>query len=126
MTVGLAHEYSLAIRTGEPPLTEKLQRQGYASADYDILDSYRLETRDKPAVYHKMLRELPAGLTEWAVHPAFLTAELKAMSPSWDVRAADYEFLMSPETRQIIEEEGIILLDFRPLQAAWQAKATIL
>jgi predicted glycoside hydrolase/deacetylase ChbG (UPF0249 family) len=124
LTVGLAREYGLAIRTGEPPLIEKLQRQGYASGDYNATDSYRLETRDKPAVYHKMLRELPAGLSEWAVHPALLTAELKAMSPSWDVRVADYEFLMSPETRQIIKEEGIILLDFRPLQAAWQAKGT--
>ena len=121
MTVGLAHEYGLSTRVTNRPFTEKLQQQGYTANDHDLLDSYALETRDKPDIYFKMLRELPAGLTEWAVHPSLTTAELKAMGPSWHVRQADYEFLMSSEAKRIIEEEGIILLDYRPLQEQWQA-----
>ncbi len=120
MTVGLAHEYGLSTRVTNRAFTEKLQQQGYAANEHDLLDSYSLETRDKPDIYFKMLRELPAGLTEWALHPSFTTAELKAMGPSWHVRQADYEFLMSSEARRIIEAEGIILLDYRPLQEQWQ------
>ncbi len=110
MTVGLAKEYGLAMRVTNRPLIEKLQRQGYPTNDYDLLDSYRVETGDKPVYYFKGLRELPAGLTEWAIHPSLVTDELKTISDSWPVRQADFEFLMSPETREIIRQEGIIIL----------------
>jgi hypothetical protein len=119
MTLGLAREYGLAMRVNQP-FIRKIQQQGYACNDYDLLDSYRLETRDKPEVYYQLMRELPAGLTEWAMHPAIPTAELKAMGDSWSVRQADYEFLMSPQTRAILEQEGIILLSYQPLQALWR------
>jgi predicted glycoside hydrolase/deacetylase ChbG (UPF0249 family) len=122
MTVGLAQEYGLAMRVTNRPLIEKLQRQGYPTNDYDILDSYRVETADKPAYYFKGLRELPAGLTEWAIHPSLVTDELKAISDSWPVRQADFEFLMSPEALKIIRQEGILLLSYQPLQALWQTK----
>lgn len=121
MTVGLAGEYGLAIRVSEPPLIEKIKRQGLPSPDYDILDSYRVETQAKPAYYFEGLRSLPAGLTEWAVHPSLATGELKAIGNSWPVRQADFEFLMSPETKAIIEQEGIIVLNYKPLQELWQA-----
>jgi hypothetical protein len=120
MTVRLAREYGLALRVSERPLIEKLQRQGYAINDYDLLDSYRLETEAKPVLYPKLLRELPAGLSEWAIHPGIGNAELQAMSPSWPVRQADYDFFTSPEAQAIVEQEGIILLNYKPLQELWQ------
>jgi hypothetical protein len=103
-------------------LIEKLQRQGYAANDYDILDSYHLDTAAKPTLYPKLLRKLPAGLSEWAIHPGIGNAELQAMSPSWPVRQADYDFFTSPEARAIVEQEGIILLNYKPLQQLWQSK----
>lgn len=123
MTVGLAHEYGLAMRVTNRPLIDKIQQQSYACNDYDLLDSYRVETADKPAYYFQALRELPPGLTEWAVHPSLETAELKAISDSWPVRWADYQFLMSPETGRIIQQEGIIVLSYKSLQELWQAEA---
>ena len=122
MTAGLAQEYGLAMRVTNRPLIDKLQRQGYPTNDDDLLDSYRVETRDKPDYYFRALRELPPGLTEWAIHPSLVTGELKAISDSWPVRQADFEFLMSPETREIIRQEGIIILSYQPLQALWQTK----
>lgn len=122
MTTGLAREYGLAMRVSEPPLIEKIKRLGLPGCDYNILDSYRVDTRDKPAYYFRGLRELPPGLTEWAVHPSLVTEELKALGDSWPVRQADFGFLMSPETREIIRQEGIIVLNYKLLQALWQAK----
>jgi hypothetical protein len=119
MTVGLASKYSLALRVSTPGFIKKLQDQGYPTPHTDVLDSYRVATDDKPAYYFEALRRLPPGLTEWAVHPAMDTAELRAISDSWHVRRADFEFLTSPQTRQILEQEGIILLSYQPLQAVW-------
>ncbi|MGL4609466.1 MAG: hypothetical protein ACRCYY_07240 [Trueperaceae bacterium] len=68
-----------------------------------------------------MLRTLPIGLSEWAVHPGLANDELKALMPSWEVRQSDFDFLTSSEARNIIQEEGIILLDCRTLQNVWQS-----
>lgn len=123
MVVDLAREYGLAVRANTRPLIEKLQEQGYPANGHDVLDSYRLETKDKPSVYHKLLRALPAGLTEWAVHPGIKSAELQAMEPTWEVRQADFNFLVSQEAREIIEQEEIVVLNYEPLQKAWQEQS---
>jgi hypothetical protein len=69
-----------------------------------------------------LLRDLPVGLTEWAVHPGLTTTELRTIQPEGvRVRQTDFDFLMSLEAKQIVEEEGIVLLDYRPLQAIWRA-----
>ena len=121
MVVELAREYGLAVRAHERPMIEKLQKQGYPANGHDVVDSYRLENSDKPSVYHQLLRDLPAGLTELAIHPAITTEELQAMEPNtWEVRQADFNFLMSEEAEQITEEEGIVVLSYEPLQKAWQ------
>jgi hypothetical protein len=60
-------------------------------------------------------------LSEWAVHPGLNNAELLAIEgDSQHVRQADFDFLMSDEAQAIVAEEGIVLLDYRPLQVAWQ------
>ena len=85
------------------------------------MDSYQVPTKNKLNIYIKMLQELPPGLSEWAIHPGIANAELKALGPSWEVRQADLEFLLSPKAREIVEAEGIITIDYRPLQMLWQA-----
>lgn len=119
----LAREYGLALRVAGRPSIERVQSQGLPASDYDFLDSYLLDPVDKPARYMQMLRELPAGLSEWAVHPAVDTPELLAIEPDGKgVRQADFDFLMSQEAKEIVKEEGIILLDYQVLQAIWREK----
>jgi len=120
---GLAKEYGLALRVRKRPLIDNVQRQGLATNDYDFLDSYRLDTTTKPAQFAQLLRDLPAGLSEWALHPGLGTPELQTIEPEgWSVRQADFDFAISTEARAIIEQEGIILLSYQPLQAVWQRK----
>lgn len=120
MTVNLACEYGLALRVSGRPCIEKLQRQGYLTNDHNLLDSYDLDTRDKPVHYHKLLRELPTGLSEWAMHPGIGSAELQAITPSWPARQADFDFLMSQEARDLVEE-GIIVFSYESLQELWKS-----
>lgn len=123
MTVGLAKEYGLALRVAERPVIEALQRQGFPTNDYNMLDSYKLDIIEKSAHYARLLREIPVGLSEWAVHPGLGTPELQAIEPgSWQVRQTDFDFLMSREARDIIQQERIVLLDYKPLQKVWQER----
>jgi hypothetical protein len=120
MTLGLAREHGLALRVHDRSRAQACRRLGLPANDHGVLDSYRLDTADKPARYARLLRDLPAGLSEWAVHPGLGDAESRALEPTtWRVRRTDLDFLVSREARDILDEEGIILLDFRALQKVW-------
>jgi chitin disaccharide deacetylase len=126
MTLSLAQEYHLALRVYDHPFIEQLQHQGYPTNDHPVMDSYDLATVGKFAQYAAMLRALPVGLSEWAVHPGLASAELEAVEPqSWQVRQTDYEFVMSPEAQAIVQEEGIILVDYTAVQALWNTKSRV-
>lgn len=123
LMLGLAKEYGLALRVRGRPWMEKVQSQGLPTNDYDFLDSYMMGTVDKAARYAQLLRELPAGLSEWAVHPGLDSSELLAIEPEGNhSRQLDFDFLISAEARDIIREEGITLLSYKPLQAAWRGR----
>jgi predicted glycoside hydrolase/deacetylase ChbG (UPF0249 family) len=117
----LVREYGLALRVRGRPFIEKLQNQGFPTSDYDFLDSYGLDPSAKPALYAQLLRELPAGLSEWAVHPGLDNGELLALEPADNhERQTDFEFWTSRLAKDIIKAEGIILLNYRVLQAVWR------
>jgi predicted glycoside hydrolase/deacetylase ChbG (UPF0249 family) len=116
----LAKEYGLALRVMGRSSIEKVQGQNLPCNDYDFLDSYHLDPLTKSAQYAQLLRDLPAGLSEWAVHPALESAELLAIERADNhIRQTDFDFLISPEAKEIIREEGIILLNYRALQEVW-------
>jgi predicted glycoside hydrolase/deacetylase ChbG (UPF0249 family) len=119
----LAREYGLAVRVAGRSWIEKLQSLGFPTNDYDFLDSYSLDPVNKAALYAKLLHELPVGLSEWAVHPGLDNSELLAIEPGGNhIRQTDFDFLMSQQARDVVREEGIILLDYRALQAVWKEK----
>lgn len=120
----LALEYGLALRVMGADQIAKVQSRGLPTNDYDFLDSYLLDTTDKTARYIELLRGLPAGLSEWAIHPGISDPELMTIDPTGHhIRQADFDFLISQEAKETIEEEGIILLDYQALQTVWQEKS---
>ena len=120
LLIRLAKDYGLALRVMGRLVIDKLQSQGLPTIDDDFLDSYLLDPRDKPAAYARLLHELPAGLSEWAVHPGLDTPELRAIDPEGaSYRQADVDFWTSPRAQEIVDEEGIIFLDYRALQKMW-------
>lgn len=121
MTMELAREYGLALRVASQPFIAQVQELGLPTVDHDLLDSFRIPTAAKPARYAALLRALPAGLSEWAVHPSLDDAVARTVDPEgWQVRQADFRFLVSPQARTIVQEEGIILIGYEPLQAVWR------
>lgn len=119
----LARAYGLALRVRGRAWIETVQGRGFPANDYDFLDSYLLDPATKSARFTDLLRTLPPGLSEWAVHPGFDNAELRAIDPGGSqVRQSDYDFLISPAAQATIAQEGIILLDYRALQAVWRSR----
>jgi predicted glycoside hydrolase/deacetylase ChbG (UPF0249 family) len=117
----LAREYRLALRVAGRWWIEKLQGQGLPTNDHDFMDSYLLDPVDKLGQYLQMLRQLPVGLSEWAMHPGLSNPELLALEPDGkQIRQKDYDFLMSQEAGDVLAEEGIILMDYRALQKVWK------
>jgi hypothetical protein len=53
------------------------------------------------------------------VHPGLGDAESQVIDSGWRVRQTDLEFLMSPEAREILRRERIVVIDDRRLQQAW-------
>ncbi len=121
LTFELAREYGFAVRAYGAPASGKLHRMGLPANDHDVLDSYNVDIANKSARYAEMLRQLPVGLSEWAVHPGIGNDELQTIEPvGWQVRQTDLEFMMSENAREIITQEGITLLNYKPIQAVWQ------
>jgi predicted glycoside hydrolase/deacetylase ChbG (UPF0249 family) len=123
LTLVLALEYGLALRVFDPKLCERLRRRGLAATDQGVMDSTRLPTAGKMSRFVRLLRELPAGLSEWAVHPGLGTSEARAIDGWWPKRAADLRFLVSREARETVAAESIVLLDYRVLQTIWSCKS---
>ena len=119
LTVALASEYGLAVRVWLDPGRQRLRQRGLPVIDQPFLDSFSLGIDGKSAQYAQLLRDLPVGLNEWAVHPGLGNQESQAIDGGWRVRRTDYEFLISPQARALLQREGIIVIDYRPLQQVW-------
>ncbi|MEU5639874.1 polysaccharide deacetylase family protein [Streptomyces milbemycinicus] len=121
LTMALAAEYGLAVRVWLDPGRRKARQRGLPVTDNDFLDSFSLPLDGKPARYAQLLRDLPTGLSEWAVHPGLGTEESQAIEPDgWRVRRTDHDFLTSPEARQLLDDEGVVVIDYRTLQRMWR------
>ena len=122
LLLGLAREYGLALRVTGDAMRQQVQRLGLALQLTTTCWTASAWIRSpKPDAYAQLLHALPPGLSEWAVHPGLDTPELLALEPDGNhIRQTDYDFWTSPQAAALIEQEGILLIDYRALQAAWQ------
>ncbi|MEU4740749.1 ChbG/HpnK family deacetylase [Actinosynnema sp. NPDC023658] len=119
LTTALAAEYGLAVRVWLDEGRRRARRRGLPVVDHPFLDSFSVDVDTKPDRYARLLRDLPAGLSEWAVHPSLAGARSREVDGGWRVRRSDYEFLVSPRARELVDREGITVIDYRALQEAW-------
>lgn len=119
--LALAAEYGIAARVWLDDGRQKARAQGKPVVDHPFLDSFAVDVEGKAETYERLLRELPAGLTEWAVHPALGTQAWQAIEPDgWRVRQSDHAFLTSERASEILAETDIRVIDYTPLQDRWR------
>ncbi len=124
LMLALAREYALPLRVMGQEMIAKVQSLGLPGNDRDFLDSWMLPPADKAEAFVRMLHDLPAGLSEWAIHPGFDCPELFDIEPTGQgFRQADLDFWASAQAKEVIEQEGIIVLDYAALLPLWEASA---
>jgi predicted glycoside hydrolase/deacetylase ChbG (UPF0249 family) len=120
LTLRLCAEFGLAMRVNGTELRDRLVAAGKPANDSPVVDSYSLPVEGKSEIWAQMMRELPAGLNQWAAHVSTGDAEAQAMEPTtWQVRKSDFEFFISSEARALADAEGVALLDYREIQRLW-------
>ncbi|HEU4722922.1 MAG TPA: polysaccharide deacetylase family protein [Gemmatimonadaceae bacterium] len=73
--------------------------------------------------YLDAIRNLKPGLTEFLLHLGYDDAELRAVTVGWDDygskwRQQDYDVLTSPEFKQALKDNGVVLVTWRDIQKA--------
>ena len=116
LTLALADEYGLAVRAWRDPARRLLRARGLPVVDHDFLDSFSLDLDGKADRFAELLHRLPEGLSEWALHPGLDDGQARSIDPGWPVRRSDYDFLVSPQARQTILQEQIVVTDYRTIQ----------
>jgi predicted glycoside hydrolase/deacetylase ChbG (UPF0249 family) len=121
MLLRLAHEFRLPLRVFGADNIQKVQALGLPCNDYDLLDSYLIEPVGQSSRYLELAHELKPGLNEWAIHPGLANEELLAFEPgSRGIRQRDHDYWTSPEARQTLEAQGVVVIDYGALQPFWQ------
>jgi len=59
---------------------------------------------------------LPVGITHFIIHPSKETEELKAITPDWRCRVADYQTFMKQDVRDYLKEIGVHVIGYRALK----------
>lgn len=88
----------------------------------DHLEVLRLrDVEDSMAHVKNLFDGLQPGLTHLLMHPALDTPELRAITPDWRVRVAEYEVFRSPELRRHLRSCGVRLLQYRALRQSMRS-----
>lgn len=95
-------------------LVQRLEEAGFPLVDH--VDGMPLEG-DKPlALALAKFAALQPGLTHFILHAAADTPELRAITPDWPARVADYALFTSPALRDFIRDQGIHVIGYRALR----------
>lgn len=94
---------------------ESLEAKGFPMLDHIIgMPLEEHENRLQRAV--ELVESLPAGITHFLVHPSKDTPELRAITPDWRARVADYQLFMDERWRAHVASCGIHVIGYKHLR----------
>ncbi|HKF57178.1 MAG TPA: polysaccharide deacetylase family protein [Blastocatellia bacterium] len=95
------------------PVFDRISVMGVLEPGFDRVDQAR-----------KVFDEFPNGLSCLLIHPAIDTPELRAITPDWSLRVADYQAFLSMELRSHLKHTGIQLIGYGQLRRFMRSRAT--
>ena len=131
---------NLSLKHGLPAMIFRLDEDGWIQAGLDrstaksaaelvnmlehqnipLLDHLRSMPLDNPAKRLERAKEilgnLPAGVTHFIIHPSVNTPELRAITPDWACRVADFELFRQDEITLFMKEKGIKLIRYQAIK----------
>jgi predicted glycoside hydrolase/deacetylase ChbG (UPF0249 family) len=133
----------LAAQHGVPPMMFRLDESGWMAMGMDagtaqigvqmvgfleeqgvpLLDAIggleldRAKTPEERIAYAKeSLDALKPGITHFIIHPTRDTPEVRAITPDWPCRVADYEAFRSEALRRHVRDSGVHVIGYRALK----------
>jgi predicted glycoside hydrolase/deacetylase ChbG (UPF0249 family) len=93
------------------------QLEGSGLPLLDVLGGMHLDTDENRLERTKQaFSDLQPGITHFIIHPSKDTPELRAITPDWRCRVADYQNFMNEELRQHIRKIGVHVIGYRALK----------
>lgn len=121
----LAEEFDLPARMpsqstlenmGAPPFRDICREKGIIHPDYFIHEEFRdYKTENVEEFWTNYIKNLNPGVTEILIHAAAEGDEIRAITGSAPKRIKELEFFTGDKLKQLIREEGIIVIGYRPL-----------
>ena len=96
-------------------LVQQWEAQGLPLLDHLValpLD----QSADRVELAKKTFDSLPPGLTHFIIHPAQDTPELRAITPNWQGRVADYRTFTDEELCDYVKNSGVRVIGYRALR----------
>lgn len=123
--IQLAKEFNLPLRMpsqatlenlGAPDYREVCRREGILHPDYFIHEELEGYTTENIAEFWiNYIKNLKPGVTEIYVHASAEGEEIRTITHSAAKRIRELEFFTSNELKELIEKEGIVVINYRPL-----------
>lgn len=132
-----------AIRHGLPPMMARKSKEGWIAFGLDeataamaaevvsgleaqgipLLDDIGgldldevSDPTERIAYAKQQLDDLKPGVTHFIIHPSKDTPELRAITPDWPYRVADYRAFTDEGLKQWVAEQGIHVIGYRDIQ----------
>ncbi|MCW5556309.1 MAG: polysaccharide deacetylase family protein [Verrucomicrobiae bacterium] len=122
----LAVEFDLPVRmaseeafaeAGQSGWRDRFAAQGILFPDDFVFNIRYAGPGDVKRYWMERLSKLKPGVTEIFIHAGLPTEELKAITGSWAVRAAEHElFTRDAELKALLERQGVKLIGYRPIR----------
>jgi predicted glycoside hydrolase/deacetylase ChbG (UPF0249 family) len=104
-------------RIAYAPVIDMLENMGVPMVD-GILSMPLEHDNDHIGVAKKLLDEVPVGITHFILHPSIDTPELRAITPDWQARVANYNAFMSDELKKFVESSDLKLIGYGAIRDA--------
>jgi predicted glycoside hydrolase/deacetylase ChbG (UPF0249 family) len=96
-------------------LVQQLEASGLPLLD--AMGGMELDTdADRLERTQQALSDLKPGVTHFIIHPSRDTPELRAITPDWRCRVADYQDFLNDELRQHVRKLGLHVIGYRALK----------
>ena len=93
------------------------QLEGSGLPLLDVLGGMNLDTdKNRLERTKQAFSDLQPGLTHFIIHPSKDTPELRAITPDWRCRVADYQDFINEDLRQHIQKIGVHVIGYQALK----------
>jgi predicted glycoside hydrolase/deacetylase ChbG (UPF0249 family) len=130
----------VALKYHLPPMIFRMDEAGWMAAGLDaqtaalaVMVTHQLEETGLPLLDHlrgldldlpenrldlakAAFSSLQPGITHFIIHPSVDTPELRAITPDWRARAADYQTFLSEDLRDYLPSIGVKVIGYRQIQ----------